>query len=199
MNKLSVEEINLFDEEYREEFKEYQKNLEEDLDEFVEEVIIIDSDWVADRKIEYLENQFNKIEYEIQWWDMLSRIYGGWFRQVIREVLAKPMRKEQTKIKREMDLYRKPVAINYDKPITESDIQQANNIDCAEILKATKKVGRNKLALCLFHDDSRPSLHLYPDHYHCYSCGAHGTAVNLVMKLHNLTFIEAVRFLINKW
>jgi DNA polymerase I-like protein with 3'-5' exonuclease and polymerase domains len=28
---------------------------------------------------------------------------------------------------------------------------------------------------CPFHNDPKPSLHLYPDgHYHCYGCGAHG-------------------------
>ena len=27
---------------------------------------------------------------------------------------------------------------------------------------------------CPFHDDTTPSLHIYPDHYHCFVCGAHG-------------------------
>ena len=27
---------------------------------------------------------------------------------------------------------------------------------------------------CPFHDDSTPSLQLYPDHFHCFGCGAHG-------------------------
>ena len=28
--------------------------------------------------------------------------------------------------------------------------------------------------LCPFHDDNMPSLHVYRDHYHCFTCGAHG-------------------------
>lgn len=32
---------------------------------------------------------------------------------------------------------------------------------------------------CPFHDDSTESLHLYPDHYHCFGCGAHGALEGL--------------------
>jgi len=52
-------------------------------------------------------------------------------------------------------------------------------------------VGRNGLCLCPFHRDRRPSMKLYPDHYHCYSCGAHGDAVSLVAHMENLSPKEA--------
>lgn len=37
-----------------------------------------------------------------------------------------------------------------------------------------------KMVHCPFHDDSTPSMALYPDgHYHCYGCGAHGKLEDL--------------------
>jgi hypothetical protein len=36
---------------------------------------------------------------------------------------------------------------------------------------------------CIFHDDSRPSLMIYPDKYNCLSCGAWGYTENLLKKL----------------
>jgi len=35
--------------------------------------------------------------------------------------------------------------------------------------------------LCPFHDDHTPSLHIYPDHYRCYVCGAHGNQLDWLM------------------
>lgn len=36
---------------------------------------------------------------------------------------------------------------------------------------------------CLFHDDSRPSMFIYPDKYRCEACGAWGWSANLLKKL----------------
>jgi CHC2 zinc finger/Toprim domain len=35
--------------------------------------------------------------------------------------------------------------------------------------------------ICPFHDDHRPSLHIYDDHYHCFACGAHGDRIDWLM------------------
>ena len=53
-------------------------------------------------------------------------------------------------------------------------------------------------ALCIFHDDKNASMHVYGTTYHCYACGAHGTTVDIIMKLRNCSFTAAVKFLINK-
>lgn len=59
------------------------------------------------------------------------------------------------------------------------------------------KVIQNK-TLCLFHTDKQPSMHIYGSTYHCYSCGAHGTSIDIIMKLRNCSFTVAVKFLIGK-
>jgi len=53
--------------------------------------------------------------------------------------------------------------------------------------------------LCPFHDDHNASLHLYDDeeagHYHCFVCGAHGTAVDFLMMVEGLDRAAALELL----
>jgi hypothetical protein len=46
--------------------------------------------------------------------------------------------------------------------------------------------------LCPFHGERRPSFAVYPDHYHCFSCGVHGDAIRYVMETSRVPFVEAV-------
>jgi hypothetical protein len=48
---------------------------------------------------------------------------------------------------------------------------------------------------CPFHEDHTPSLHIYPDHYHCFVCGAHGGHVDWLMQAEGLGYEEAVHIL----
>lgn len=54
---------------------------------------------------------------------------------------------------------------------------------------------------CLFGErhvggyDRNPSCVLYSDHFHCYSCGVHGDAIDLVRKKFNCSFGDALVFL----
>ncbi len=54
--------------------------------------------------------------------------------------------------------------------------------------------GRHK-GLCPFHDEKTPSFHVDETKglYHCFGCKASGTAVNFVMEIENLPFMDAVR------
>jgi DNA polymerase len=44
---------------------------------------------------------------------------------------------------------------------------------------------------CPFHDDDTPSCHIYRDHYHCFSCGAHGDAISWLMEVEGLNYTAA--------
>lgn len=65
----------------------------------------------------------------------------------------------------------------------------------------TERRGGTTRALCPFHKDTRPSLNLYPAegnspaHYHCFACGAHGSAIDLVKQVEGLEFLPAVQWL----
>lgn len=57
-------------------------------------------------------------------------------------------------------------------------------------------VKANGMSSCPFHNDSHPSMKLYPDHYYCFGCGAHGDVIDLVGQINHLTAMQAAEKLI---
>ena len=57
-----------------------------------------------------------------------------------------------------------------------------------------KKAGREFKACCPFHGEKTASFTVSPDKgfYHCFGCGAHGTAIGFLMEHDRLEFVEAV-------
>jgi DNA primase len=57
-----------------------------------------------------------------------------------------------------------------------------------------KRAGREYKACCPFHDEKTPSFTVSPDKqfYHCFGCGAHGTALGFLMEYDHASFVEAV-------
>ena len=60
-----------------------------------------------------------------------------------------------------------------------------------------KKSGREFAACCPFHGEKTPSFYVSPQKqfYHCFGCGAHGTAIGFLMDYANLNFPEAITHL----
>lgn len=52
--------------------------------------------------------------------------------------------------------------------------------------------GQRQLGLCPFHQEQTPSFNVWPDHFHCFGCGAHGDAITFLMRFENLNFQAAV-------
>ena len=57
-----------------------------------------------------------------------------------------------------------------------------------------KKKGREHSGLCPFHNEKTPSFTVNDDKafYHCFGCGAHGSAIDWAMQMEGLSFPEAV-------
>lgn len=57
------------------------------------------------------------------------------------------------------------------------------------------KKGRNYVAICPFHDDKNPSLHISPEKqiFKCFVCGTGGNAITFVEKYEKISFMDAVR------
>ncbi len=57
-----------------------------------------------------------------------------------------------------------------------------------------KKAGANYQACCPFHNEKSPSFTVSPtkQFYHCFGCGAHGTAITFLMQHSGMGFIDAV-------
>src|ERR1700722_2183829 len=86
----------------------------------------------------------------------------------------------------------------------ESLEQLKSKIDLVEVISAhveMKRVGAAHKALCPFHQEKTPSFLVQrgDTHYHCFGCGAHGDAIQFLMNYLNLSFIEAVESLADKF
>ncbi|WP_368563394.1 DNA primase [Pseudoxanthomonas sp. UTMC 1351] len=57
-----------------------------------------------------------------------------------------------------------------------------------------KRQGKEYSACCPFHDERSPSFTVSPtkQFYHCFGCGAHGTALSFLMNYDRLEFLDAV-------
>ncbi len=69
--------------------------------------------------------------------------------------------------------------------------------DLVEVIGARvplKRQGREYSARCPFHDERSPSFTVSPikQFYHCFGCGAHGTAISFLMNYDRLEFLDAV-------
>lgn len=77
-------------------------------------------------------------------------------------------------------------------------------IDLVEVVSAfvnLKRSGSSFKALCPFHDEKSPSfiINMGDSHYHCFGCGAHGDAIQFLMSLQKMSFVDAVQFLADKF
>ncbi len=72
-----------------------------------------------------------------------------------------------------------------------------NRLDIVDVIERhvpLKKAGVNYVACCPFHSEKSPSFTVSQakQFYHCFGCGAHGTAISFVMEHLGLGFVEAV-------
>ncbi|MCS6763878.1 MAG: DNA primase [Candidatus Protistobacter heckmanni] len=58
-----------------------------------------------------------------------------------------------------------------------------------------KKAGANYLGLCPFHNEKSPSFTVSPSKqfFHCFGCGAHGSAIGFLMEHSGASYVEAIR------
>ncbi len=63
-----------------------------------------------------------------------------------------------------------------------------------------KKMGRNFVSACPFHNENTPSFVVSPERqiWHCFGCGKGGDVFTFLMEYENLEFIEALRILAKK-
>ncbi|NNG11767.1 MAG: DNA primase [Halobacteria archaeon] len=70
-------------------------------------------------------------------------------------------------------------------------------VDIVDVIDARvplKKAGREYKACCPFHNEKTPSFTVsqVKQFYHCFGCGAHGTAISFLMEYEHMEFPEAV-------
>lgn len=62
--------------------------------------------------------------------------------------------------------------------------------------------GRGCVCLCPFHSEKSPSCTVFLDasdpHFYCFGCGAGGDVITFIMKIENLSYVEAIKFLADR-
>ena len=83
--------------------------------------------------------------------------------------------------------------------IPQSFIQDLlNRVDIVDVVSRhvqLKKSGANLMGLCPFHNEKSPSFTVSPtkQFYHCFGCGAHGTAIGFLIEHGGMGFVDAVK------
>ena len=72
-----------------------------------------------------------------------------------------------------------------------------NRVDIVDVIDKSvplKKAGANYQACCPFHNEKSPSFTVSPtkQFYHCFGCGAHGTAIGFLMEHNGMSFVKAI-------
>lgn len=73
-----------------------------------------------------------------------------------------------------------------------------NRVDIVDVVGRhvqLKKGGANLMGLCPFHNEKSPSFTVSPtkQFYHCFGCGAHGSAIGFLMEHAGLSYVEAIK------
>jgi len=72
-----------------------------------------------------------------------------------------------------------------------------NRVDIVDVVGQhvkLKKAGANYQGLCPFHAEKSPSFSVSPtkQFYHCFGCGAHGSAISFLMEYSGLGYVDAI-------
>ena len=83
------------------------------------------------------------------------------------------------------------------QPFIDQVLNQTDIVDLINSYIDLKPKGKEHIACCPFHGEKTPSFTVSPEKqfYHCFGCGAHGTAINFLMEHEGLQFVEAVEAL----
>jgi DNA polymerase len=72
------------------------------------------------------------------------------------------------------------------------EIAEENELAALPSLVTLPLTSDNKCG-CPFHEgDDTPSMQIYPDHFHCFACDAHGSAIEWLTKIEGMTRHEAI-------
>ena len=77
----------------------------------------------------------------------------------------------------------------------------ANIVEVVSEFVTLRRSGANYKGLCPFHDEKTPSFYVSPARgmCHCFGCGKGGNPISFIMEHEQMTYVEALRWLANKY
>jgi DNA primase len=81
------------------------------------------------------------------------------------------------------------------QPFIQDLLHRLDIVDVVDRYVRLKRAGANYVACCPFHSEKTPSFTVSQtkQFYHCFGCGAHGTAIGFLMEYSGLGFVDAVK------
>jgi DNA primase len=86
------------------------------------------------------------------------------------------------------------------KSFVQDLLGRADIVDVVESYVPLKRAGTNLVACCPFHTEKTPSFTVSPSKqfYHCFGCGAHGSAIGFLMEYSGMGYVEAIKDLASR-
>ncbi len=83
----------------------------------------------------------------------------------------------------------------------EEFLEQLDIVEVVGHYITLKRVGSNFMAPCPFHSETKPSFSVSPSRqiFHCFGCGIGGNAIKFVQEYENVSFLEAVKILSERY
>lgn len=161
-------------------------------------------DLLEKEKEEYLEEikkEESKLKFQKEYLNRLLKEES--VRQKIEKAKKKiEKEKDEVKLKEEKEKLieaeqRLSEAIDYHPQdgISNDMIDKARSVPITNFVK----VGRDGKVKCFKHNEKTPSMHIYKkkNNFYCFSCGFHGSVIDVIMELQGLDFKGAVKYLNN--
>src|SRR5262245_48296002 len=81
------------------------------------------------------------------------------------------------------------------KSFVQDLLERVDIVDVIESYLPLKRAGANLSACCPFHSEKTPSFTVSPtkQFYHCFGCGAHGSAISFLMEYDGMGYVEAIK------
>lgn len=103
----------------------------------------------------------------------------------IRDNLSEVNIKQAVKLQNKMNVYRDAIA---GKGITQDMIENAREYSIGRIIPVNKQ----GFALCIWHDETNPSMYTKKNYAYCFSCNKSDSAIGVYMAVNNVSFKQAV-------
>lgn len=162
---------------------------------------------------EIIPRELKRLNRSVTYWEALKKNvrnrhyddqFREWFELQVVEILKCP-HEEIALIKRLEAIKRGLDGPTSDDSITPDMIDQAKAIPIENLysFEKIKRFGGRIKAICPFHGEKTPSFVIYlkgsgsasENTFHCFGCGVGRDAIDFIVKLNGLTFIQAVRYL----
>lgn len=80
----------------------------------------------------------------------------------------------------------------------QNDLDKLRSLPIEEVAERLGLPISHHKTLCVFHNDSHPSLSFKRNHYRCFVCGASGDGIDLVRKQLGMNFLDACKWLADR-